>query len=377
MYIHPENQELLWKVVNKNPVIEQYFSTYPTKIQESWFKQIISSFYEQNRNNVANSDQLYEINKNTLTYMVQDINRNVQYVNEKRRSTTNQPDASTTLSSLPPASSPTVPCSTVLRTSASGSSSDKFGQEVINRNTQLNQNIPTSQNDFLKPHSVTENREDKFTNQYNQYQQNYQAMFDKKVPESIDFREKFDDQPISGNMDELVQRHLRERDEELKRYAMPPVMPNLVPIINNNNNRGNTVESPPFFGNASNQLGQINSITQQRPQNANRLVIDPSPENVKIAVEEIVSSPYHNRETMLRNEKRTEDYNVKWLDNENSDKIHSLEQEITILKGQVLQMSDKISFLINANKDIFDFSAQKLKMSPGTIMGGFLFDPSQ
>jgi hypothetical protein len=77
------------------------------------------------------------------------------------------------------------------------------------------------------------------------------------------------------------------------------------------------------------------------------------------------------------NEKKNEDYTVRWLDNENSDKIHSLEQEITILKGQVLQMSDKISFLINANKDIFDFSAQKLKMSPGTINGGFLFDPSQ
>ena len=328
LYIHPENQELLWKVVNKNPIVEQYFSAYPANIQESWFKQIISSFYEQNRTNVSNSDQLYEINKNTLTYMVQDINRNIQYLKEQRERTS------------------------------------------VQENTQLNQN------DFLKPHSVTENREDKFTNQYNQYQQNYQAMFDKKVPESIDFREKFDDQPISGNMDELVQRHLRERDEELKRYAMPPVMPNLIPV---NNNR---VEPPPFFGNASNPLGQNNSITQQRPQNANRLVIDPSPENVKIAVEEITPQTYPNRETLLRNglntnEKRTEDYTVKWLDNENSDKIHSLEQEIVILKGQVLQMSDKISFLINANKDIFDFSAQKLKMSPGTIKGGFLFDPSQ
>jgi hypothetical protein len=339
LYIHPENQELLWKVVNKNPVIEQYFSAYPANIQETWFKQIISSFYEQNRNNVSNSNQLYEINKNTLTYMVQDINRNVQYINEQKE------------------------------------------RSFVQENPQMNQN------DFLKPHSVTENREDKFTNQYNQYQQNYQTMFDKKVPESIDFREKFDDQPISGNMDELVQRHLRERDEELKRYAMPPVIPNLVP--NNNNNR---TEQPPFFGQAVASGQQLNQLGRrpedfgqggQRSQNnPNRLIIDQSPENVKIAVEEIVPQSYQNRETMLRNipntnEKKNEDYTVRWLDNENSDKIHSLEQEITILKGQVLQMSDKISFLINANKDIFDFSAQKLKMSPGTINGGFLFDPSQ
>jgi len=71
------------------------------------------------------------------------------------------------------------------------------------------------------------------------------------------------------------------------------------------------------------------------------------------------------------------DYTVKWLDNENSDKIQSLEQEIVILKNQVLQMSDKISLLINVNKDIFDFSAQRLRMSNITISGGFIFDPQQ
>ena len=343
LYIHPENQELLWKVVNKNPVIEQYFTSYPANIQESWFKQIISSFYEQNRQNVSNSEQLYEINKNTLTYMVQDINRNIQYIKDQRgREVTNE-------------------------------------NTQVNKNTQINQNMPMGQNDFLKPHSITENKEDRFTNQYNQYQQNYQSMFDKKVPESIDFRENFDDQPISGNMDELVQRHLRERDEELKRYAMPSIMPNLNPVNNNNNQ----IQSQPFFGQGlkSQPNNFIDDHRSSEKLGSNRLIINNSPENVKISVEEIPSSPYQEKEEMIRNgyhnRNKNENYTLKWLDNENSEKINCLENEINMLKNQVLQMSDKISFLINANKDIFDFSAQKLKMSPNTtIKGGFLFDPN-
>jgi hypothetical protein len=176
--------------------------------------------------------------------------------------------------------------------------------------------------------------------QYNQYQQNYQSMFDKKVPDSIDFREKVVDGPLPGNMEDLVQRHLRERDEELQRYAPQP-----------------------FFG------GQLPA-----KEPSNRLTIDPSPENVKLAVEEIAPPPIYRNEP----EKKvgSVDHTVKWLDNENSDKIRSLEQEVAILKNQVLQMSDKISLLINANKDIFDFSAQRLRMNNATIRGGFLFDPS-
>jgi hypothetical protein len=304
LYIHPENQELLWKITNKNPQIASYFSNYPPNVQETWFKQIISSFYEQNRQNVNNSDQLYEINKNTLSYMVQDVKRNIERLTEQQQ----------------PVGLPNMP----------------------RPNNPIMRETPPSamQSDFLKPYSVTENKEDKFTGQYNQYQQNYQSMFDKKVPDSIDFREKVVDGPLPGNMEDLVQRHLRERDEELQRYAPQP-----------------------FFG------GQLPA-----KEPSNRLTIDPSPENVKLAVEEIAPPPIYRNEP----EKKVAsvDHTVKWLDNENSDKIRSLEQEVAILKNQVLQMSDKISLLINANKDIFDFSAQRLRMNNATIRGGFLFDPS-
>jgi hypothetical protein len=229
-----------------------------------------------------------------------------------------------------------------------------------NQDPQIERREPAN-GEFLKPYSVTENKEDKFTSQYNQYQQNYQTLFDKKVPENIDFREKFNEQPITGNMEDLVQRHLRERDEELKRYAPQP-----------------------FFG------GQLPPKEEPAPT---RLTIDPAPENIQLSVDELLPMQLPRSPTMPNNggdrptfrkdmetgsqKMPSSDYNVKWLDNENSDKIQSLEQEIVILKNQVLQMSDKISLLINVNKDIFDFSAQRLRMSNITISGGFIFDPQQ
>ena len=337
LYIHPENQELLWKIVNKNPLIQSYFSSYPPNIQETWFKQTISSFYDQNRANVATSEQLYEINKNTLSYMIQDVKRNVEFMENNR----------------------------------------------AQQQPRTNQQSP---NDLLKPYSVTENKEDRFTDQYNQYQQNYQSMFDKKVPETIDFREQFNDQPISGNMEDLVQRHLRERDEELKKYAPAPFF-------------GQGLKSPTT--NLSESTMQLNPLSRnenlidqrfsaplnvlQEPTNyaveppfptnfTSKLKIDSAPENIQIMVEELAPEGFTKPPGGAKPRSSSES-TVKWLDNENSDKIQSLEQEIVMLKGQVLQLSDKISFLINTNKDIFDFSAQRLKMTNVKISGGFLFDP--
>jgi len=408
LYIHPENQELLWKIVNKNPLIQSYFSSYPSNIQETWFKQTISSFYDQNRANVATSEQLYEINKNTLSYMIQDVKRNVEFMENNRAQQPRTPQPTPTFSA------------DSLRTTAGGSRlqaslADPNGLSMENRRF-APPGGSAKHPDLLKPYSVTENKEDRFTDQYNQYQQNYQSMFDKKVPENIDFREQFSDQPLSGNMEDLVQRHLRERDEELKKYAPAPffgqrseasqllsskvaLLPenfgqglkspttNLVdPILRSDNLTGssegvappigfskpsNYAVEPPFPTNFTSKL-KIDSAPnlsdlRSESRSSTKLVVGgyaPLPENIQIMVEELAPV-----------KKSSSESTVKWLDNENSDKIQSLEQEIVMLKGQVLQLSDKISFLINTNKDIFDFSAQRLKMTNVKISGGFLFDP--
>jgi len=245
LYIHPENQELLWKIVNKNPMIQEYFMRYPPNIKETWFKQIVSAFYDKNRNITFNTENLYEINRDTLNYMVQDVKRNVEHMQQQQM--------------RPPAQQvPQMPLT----------------------------GIP----------GRDDKKEEKFVSQYNQFQNEYYSMFDKKPPDSIDFREKFNDPPpISGNMEDLVQKHLRERDEELKKYAPAP-----------------------FFG------GQAGSI-QNQGSVPGRLTISPD-ENVQLTVEEIPSSlpTFKGLKNIEPPQNGPPESTVKWLDNENANKIQAL-----------------------------------------------------
>jgi hypothetical protein len=305
LYIHEENQKLLWSIINKNPQIQQYFFSYPPNIKENWFRQIIISFYEQNRNIIVSQEQLLDINKNTILYMINDIKRNIQYKEEQRK------------------------------------------QELMNQ-----QSYPEFNTEYLKPYSVTENKQDKFTDQFQQYQNNYNSMFDKKAPESVDFREKINDPQIS-NMEELIQRHLRERDEELKRYAPPPIF---TPSTKNESN----IEKPPL------------------QQHSNRIVIHDRPSNIKISTEEF-------REPEINQQKINNDYTVKWLDNENSNDIKNLQKEINELRSLVIQLSNKViqkeeirepktndfMYKISEKQKInLDSSSQYV----GKIIGDILFD---
>jgi hypothetical protein len=55
-------------------------------------------------------------------------------------------------------------------------------------------------------------------------QKEYESMFEKKAPKSIDFRDKLDDEPIT-NMEEVLRTHLQMRENELKQYAPLPLIP--------------------------------------------------------------------------------------------------------------------------------------------------------
>jgi hypothetical protein len=339
LYIHPENQELLWKIVNKNPMIQEYFMRYPPNIKETWFKQIVSAFYDKNRNNTFNTENLYEINRDTLNYMVQDVKRNVEHMQQQQM--------------RPPAQQvPQIPLT----------------------------GIP----------GRDDKKEEKFVSQYNQFQNEYYSMFDKKPPDSIDFREKFNDPPpISGNMEDMVQKHLRERDEELKKYAPAPFFGGQAGSIQNQGSGQGSVPLSGLIQSNSSGLIQSNSSgliqsnssglfqSNSSGPGSGRLTISQD-ENVQLTVEEIPSclNTFKGLKNVEPPQNGPPESTVKWLDNENANKIQALEQEIVILKNQVLQMSDKVAFLINANQEIFDFSAQRLRMNPITISGGFLFDPS-
>lgn len=70
LYIHPENQTLLWNTIQKNPKFHQI-----TINKQEWFSGIIKSFYENIQYLPPLTPQdLLQINRQTISYMMEQIN---------------------------------------------------------------------------------------------------------------------------------------------------------------------------------------------------------------------------------------------------------------------------------------------------------------
>ena len=247
-YVTPENQKLLWNVISKNPIVNDFFLSNPYK-KDEWFKSIIRLFYDQNSGRVLNQTDLLTLNKTTISYMIQNVKE------------------STKQKAAP---------------------------------IQLDQN-------FLKPYSITENKVEKIGNQFEEKQLEYNSLFDRKVPEAPEFSEK-QDKPLS-NMDELIQQHLREREEELRKYAPLPLVQESQKIV---------------------------------PTQPNKLKIEQSPDTINIQIEEIKQTDTSDK--LIKT--------VSWSDTVNAEKLESQQKEIETLKIHVNELLERVKNLeeIQASK---------------------------
>jgi hypothetical protein len=163
LYVNPENQKLLWNIINKHPKILGYFANKPPENKSYWFQSCIGFIYENIKYEDLNIDKLQYYNKETLKYMLNTIKE--QHIE-----------------------------------------SDLRNEMQYSRN--IEQNLTKSEL-VNKSFSIR--------------QKEYEDMIEKKTPESIDFRDKIDDEPIS-NMDEVLRTHLQMRENELKQYAPLPLV---------------------------------------------------------------------------------------------------------------------------------------------------------
>jgi hypothetical protein len=178
LFVHPENQQLLWNIVNSNVYVNQFFVTNPTVKKEEWFKQMIEYFYKKLDQKEITYDELNVLNKDALTYMVQNIH----------------------------------------------TSSPEFSPSVRNIEPQFQAPTAYPNNNIETPPIVANTREQQYTNDFKSREQEYASMVEKKVPTDIDFSEKIDEEPIQ-NIDELLQQQMKERDSYLQQYNGPPINP--------------------------------------------------------------------------------------------------------------------------------------------------------
>jgi len=186
LFIHPENQELLWNIVNQNPYLVSMLSNQSVEQKQKWFKSIIESFYNLNAHRNLDKIQLNQLNKDTLSYMIQNIRVappiDNTYLYDRNNRTVNT--------------------------------------FIDNNKKPIEQpNIPT-------PPIVPDNRSEIFNRQFQERQREYENMLEKKAPEEVNFSEKLEDGVIS-NMDELIKRQILEREAEYKLYSPPPIINNV------------------------------------------------------------------------------------------------------------------------------------------------------
>jgi len=165
LIIIKQNQDLLWNVIHKNNEFNNYFN----KIQDvnykyTWFKNIISTFYNKYSQYQLDNNSLKQINREIITYMLNDIKNNNQ----------------------------------------------------VNSNN--NSVLPTNQ--ISTPPIVSSNRQEIYSQQFEQRQMEYEKMNKREIPKEVSFKEDIEEQPIS-NINELIKQQQEQRNIELYNHPIP------------------------------------------------------------------------------------------------------------------------------------------------------------
>jgi hypothetical protein len=193
LYIHPENQELLWKIINKCPLFEKMGQG-----SRNWFKNIVQLFYEKSGESVATLPQLKQINQETILYMVENLNHSTGV-------------------SGPPSSTGSLQSTEKYKDNNIHTSVDAALHSRKSLSTEPYTVVPDPYTVVPDPYTVRPPPK-MDTNAFGERQKEYNNMLTKPLPPEPNFSEKFTDEAIS-NMDELIAQHKKQREEELKQYA--------------------------------------------------------------------------------------------------------------------------------------------------------------
>jgi hypothetical protein len=204
-YVHPENQQLLWNILQNTELVTQFFSKYEPIHKERWFKSVIQMFYEKNKHIHIDLQELNRLNRETLSYMISSIR---ERVTEPPSLSAPAPVPNPTPAPVP---NPNPTPAPVPAPSLSQPPSTAFSRE-----------------------NIQHYRQEAFQSQFQERQKEYESLLEKKSPTEIDFREKEKDTAIT-NMDDLIKNHIQQREEELKKLQMnvqPPVSVPTEPLTN-------------------------------------------------------------------------------------------------------------------------------------------------
>jgi len=217
LFVHPENQKIIWNIINGNPYIIRYFESKPQQEKEEWFRKSIEDFYTRIQGKEIDPNQLNILNKEVLTSMIQSVHlQNPQYTAHN----------STPPVNIPPTQQPIQ------------QPTQQPIQQPIQQPTHDPMNMMTYANTINTPTIVKDSKEDIFNKQFQMRQQEYDTMLQRKTPQEINFRETSNDE--NKDINELLERERRDREELMKPIQQTNKL-NIDPS-NSNNIKLETVE---------------------------------------------------------------------------------------------------------------------------------------
>ena len=175
LYILPENQKMIWDTISKVPLFQKLCNE--THNGEQWFQNMIQIHYNKIQNNQLNKNDLRSLNKETIQYMLRNLKEKY---------------------AMQPATSSNVFNNNTMF------QNNNYANNAIQTNT-------TETRGF-----ILEQKQSTLNSEFQSRQEEFGSLLKRPSVNEIDFRENIqEDKPIE-NMDELIQRQLKEREYDIQ-----------------------------------------------------------------------------------------------------------------------------------------------------------------
>jgi len=226
LYIHPENQKRMWENISKHPQFQYFDPMYNgTGEKETWFRETIQGFYESNKFKILSVQDLQQLNRETIAYMIRAIKKyEKEYNEQKNTKIQNTKIQNTKIQNTKiqntKIQNPTIPSTTssvpsYANSFTSASTPSTTYADFITAGSSATPNGSGS-NQTVSREYISEKKQEDMNRHFSERQKEYESMLVRKPLENIDFKmQMVDDKPI-GNMDELIRIHTQQRESDIK-----------------------------------------------------------------------------------------------------------------------------------------------------------------
>ena len=171
LFISKKNQELLWRVINRNDIIKNMDINFKT----DWFKQTVSYYYDKYEKDKLTKKDIIKINNDFIDHIKKDL----KFMNEIREK-----------------------------------QEEEYKKQMEEEMKKMNEDEEKKrkENYLLMSTNDMDRKKDELNEELIRKQDEFNDLLTKKAPEDIDFTEKDNNEGTIKNMEELLKERQDARD---------------------------------------------------------------------------------------------------------------------------------------------------------------------